>query len=74
MTLANLFQQLRGACSLSSRRNAWNLSRFASIDVLKVELVAGLHEVVQGGAVRCQRLRLLRELGFVKELGDDCGH
>jgi hypothetical protein len=27
ITFANLFQQLRGACSLSSRRNAWNLSR-----------------------------------------------
>src|SRR5208337_3660489 len=50
------------------------LQQVLSVDLVEVELVAGLHEVGKGGRVRCQRLGLLRELGFVEKLGDGCCH
>ena len=43
-----------------------------SVDLFEVQFVTGLGEVAQGCAIRCQRFRLFRELGFVKEIGYSC--
>jgi hypothetical protein len=50
------------------------LEQVFAVNVFEGELWAGLGEVIESSRVRGQRLRLLGELGFIKEINDRRGY